>query len=133
MENGYGSPLYKERSNGTSAAQSPQAAQEIMRKLSQVSVRLGAREPVRPAVCNYSQIGLAPGMAIVDFAFIEPAVLASLHHLANDGGELPSTVDGMMSARVAVGFDVLVNLHAQLGAVIEHLGASEEGRPVPGI
>lgn len=90
------------------------------------SVGLGLRlVPVRdsdqPIVANYTAVSVAPGMAFVDFGFIEPAMLAALPRVARQGGKLPETINGKLAARVALGYDALANLHQQLGKLLAGL------------
>lgn len=98
---------------GAPASTAPQAG----------SATLGVRlTPVgnsnQPVVANYCLINIAPGMAFIDFGFLEPAMLAALPRLAREGGKLPERVNGRLAVRVALGYDALAGLHQQIGRVL---------------
>lgn len=78
----------------------------------------------QPLVANYSALTMAPGMAFVDFGFLEPGVLAALPRMAREGGKLPETINGRLAVRVALSYDALANLHQQLGKVLAGLSAT---------
>lgn len=80
----------------------------------------------QPVVANYSTINVAPGMAFIDFGFLEPGMLAALPRVARSGGKLPETLNGKLAVRVAMGYDALANLHQQLGGILK--GLSEAAR-----
>jgi hypothetical protein len=83
----------------------------------------------QPVVANYTGINLAPGMAFIDFGFLEPAMLAALPRVAKEGGKLPERLNGKLAVRVAMGYDAMANLHQQLGRVLAGLSdAAEKGR-----
>ena len=78
----------------------------------------------QPVVANYCSVNLAPGMAFVDFGFLEPAMLAALPRMARSGGKLPEKLNGRLAVRVALGYDSLAGLHQQLGHVLKGLSAA---------
>ena len=80
----------------------------------------------QPVVANYTALNMSPGMAFIDFGFLEPAMLAELPHLARQGGTLPEHLEGTLAVRVALGYDVLANLHQQLGRVLQELSQAQE-------
>lgn len=82
----------------------------------------------QPVVTNYCNISVAPGMVFIDFGFLEPGMLAALPQVARQGGKLPETIGGKLAVRVAVGYDVLANLHQQLGQVLTGLSAAARER-----
>jgi hypothetical protein len=75
----------------------------------------------QPVLANSSSIHLAPGMAYIDFGFIEPGVLAALPRMAKQGGKLPEEINGKLAVRVVMGFDGLANLQQQLTRVMAEL------------
>ncbi len=101
---------------GAAAGAAPQA------KAASLGVRL---TPVgnsdQPVVANYCLINVAPGMAFIDFGFLEPAMLAALPRVAREGGKLPERVNGKLAVRVALGYDALSGLHQQIGRVLTGL------------
>lgn len=80
----------------------------------------------QPVVANYCAINVSPGMAFLDFGFLEPAMLAALPRVARSGGKLPERLNGKLAVRVVLGYDALANLHQQLGQVLK--GLSEAAR-----
>jgi hypothetical protein len=80
----------------------------------------------QPVVANYCAINVSPGMAFLDFGFLEPAMLAALPRVARSGGKLPERLNGKLAVRVALGYDALANLHQQVGQVLK--GLSEAAR-----
>jgi hypothetical protein len=72
----------------------------------------------QPVFANYSAVNVAPGIAFVDFGFLEPALLTALPRVARQGGKLPESLNGKLAVRVAMGYDGLANLHQQLGRVL---------------
>ena len=72
-------------------------------------------QPVFANVCN---VNVAPGVAFIDFGFLEPAMLSALPRVAKEGGKLPERIEGRLAVRVAMGVEALANLHQQLGRVL---------------
>jgi hypothetical protein len=88
----------------------------------QMGIRLAPVENSdQPVVANYCSINVSPGMAFIDFGFLEPAMLAALPRVARSGGKLPERLNGKLAVRVALGYDTLANLHQQLGRVLTSL------------
>ena len=105
----------------TAAISAPPGADGTSRERT-LSIRLApANHSDQPVVANYSAINLAPGMAFIDFGFLEPAMLAALPRVARSGGKLPERLNGKLAVRVALGYDTLANLHQQLGRVLTGL------------
>ena len=95
--------------------------------------RMGVRlAPVnnsdQPVVANYAMVNIAPGMAFIDFGFLEPGLLAAIPRVAKQGGKLPQSVNGKLAVRVAMGYDGLAGLHQQLGRVLAGLRAATAGK-----
>ena len=72
----------------------------------------------QPRVANYPALTLAPGMAFIDFGFFEPAMLAALPRVAQQGGKLPESINGRLATRVAMSYDTLTNLQQQLTSAL---------------
>jgi hypothetical protein len=88
-----------------------------------VPTRMGVRlAPVdnsdQPVLANYATVNVAPGMAFIDFGFLEPGLLAAIPRVAKQGGKLPQSVNGKLAVRVAMGYDGLAGLHQQIGRVL---------------
>jgi hypothetical protein len=89
-----------------------------------LGIRLAAAgDSDQPVVANYTQLNVAPGMAFIDFGFLEPAMMNALPRVAKAGGKLPESIAGRLAVRVAVGYDTLAGLHQQLGRVLAGLDA----------
>ncbi len=73
----------------------------------------------QPRVANYTSLTLAPGMAFIDFGFFEPAMLAALPRVAQQGGKLPEAINGRLATRVAMSYETLHNLHQQLASALQ--------------
>ena len=82
----------------------------------------------QPVVANYCSISVSPGLAFIDFGFLEPGMLAALPRMARSGGKLPERLNGKLAVRVALGFDALAGLHQQLGQVLKGLGDAARAR-----
>ena len=68
-----------------------------------LNVRLKPSEPsAHPKATNYANVGVAQGIAYVDFGFIEPTVLAAIAKTAKDGQPAPKGLDGHLVTRVAM-------------------------------
>ena len=94
-----------------------------------VQVRLRALEGTnQPVSANYTTAIVAPGIAYLDFGFLEPGAMASIAGSVRTGMPVPKTLEGKLAVRVAVGYDVLQNLHRQIGQVLAGLAAQAQTR-----
>lgn len=95
------------------------AKEQAMEKTIPLNVRLKSGESsARPLATNYTNVGVAQGIAYVDFGFIEPALLGAIAKTAKDGQAAPKGIDGQLVTRVAMGVDVLARLHQQIQQVL---------------
>jgi hypothetical protein len=93
-----------------------------------LNVRLKPSEPSsHPCASNYTNVGVAQGIAYLDFGFIEPTVLAAIAKGAKDGQAAPKGLEGHLVTRVAMGVDVLAGLHQQIQQVL--VGLREARKP----
>ena len=84
-----------------------------------LNVRLKPGESsAHPRATNYTNVGVAQGIAYVDFGFIEPTLLVAIAKTATDGQVAPKGLDGHLVTRVAMGVDVLARLHQQIQQVL---------------
>jgi hypothetical protein len=74
-----------------------------------------------PRATNYTNVGVAQGIAYLDVGFIEPTVLAAIAKIAKDGQAAPKGLEGALVTRVAMGVDVLARLHQQIQQVLVSL------------
>jgi len=75
-----------------------------------LNVRLKPSEPsAHPRATNYTNVGVAQGIASVDFGFIEPTLLAVIAKTAKDGPAAPKGLEGALVTRVAMGSVVLLS------------------------
>ena len=70
----------------------------------------------QPMSANYSAVGVAQGIAYLDFGFLEPAQLAGVAQKAREGNGVQ--LEGTLVVRVAMGLDVVQRLHRQLQQVL---------------
>ncbi len=88
-------------------------------KTLQLNVRLKPSEAsAHPLATNYTNVGVAQGIAYVDFGFIEPALLGAIAKTAKDGQAAPKGLEGHLVTRVAMGVDVLAWFHQQIQQVL---------------
>ena len=94
-----------------------------------LNVRLKPSESsAHPRATNYTNVGVAQGIAYLDFGFIEPALLAAIAKTAKEGQAAPKGLDGHLVTRVAMGVDVLVRLHQQIQQVLVGLRDARQPR-----
>ena len=95
-----------------------------------LNVRLKPSESsAHPRVTNYANVGVAQGIAYLDFGFIEPALLAAIAKTAKDGQAAPKGLEGALVTRVAMSVDVLARLHQQIQQVLVSLRDARELKP----
>ena len=92
---------------------------ELKDKTLQLNVRLKPSESsAHPLATNHTTVGVAQGIAYVDFGFIEPTLLGAIAKTAKDGQAAPKGLKGHLVTRVAMGVDVLARLHQQFQQVL---------------
>ena len=79
-----------------------------------------------PRAANYTNVGIAQGIAYVDFGFIEPALLAAIVKTAKDGQAAPKGLDGHLVTRVAMDVGALARLHQQIQQVLVGLQTGKQ-------
>jgi hypothetical protein len=79
-----------------------------------------------PRAANYTNVGVAQGIAYVDFGFIEPALLAAIAKTAKDGQAAPKGLDGHLVTRVAMDIGALARLQQQIQQVLAGLQAGKQ-------
>ena len=95
-----------------------------------VNVRLKHSESLaHPRATNCTNIGVAQGIAYLDFSFIEPAALSTVMRTAVDGQAAPKGLEGQLVARVAMGVDVLARLHQQIQHILVVLRDARQPKP----
>ncbi|MDR4466350.1 MAG: hypothetical protein MRJ66_19025 [Nitrospira sp.] len=82
-----------------------------------------------PRVANYTNVGVAQGVAYLDFGFIEPALLASIAKTVKDSQAAPKGLDGHLVTRVAMDLGVLARLHQQIQQVLGGLQSGKQTKP----
>jgi hypothetical protein len=94
-----------------------------------LNVRLKPSEPsAHPRATNYTNVGVAQGIAYVDFGFIEPTQLAAIAKTAKDDQAAPKGLDGTLVARVAMGVDVLAQLHKQIQQILVSMRDAQQAK-----
>ena len=95
-----------------------------------LNVRLKPSESsAHPLATNYTNVGVAQGIAYVDFGFIEPALLWAIAKTAKDGLAAPKGLEGHLVTRVAMGVDVLARLHQQIQQVLVSMRKARLQKP----
>ena len=95
-----------------------------------MNIRLKPSESsAHPRATNYTNVGVAQGIAYLDFGFIEPALLAAVAKTAKDGQAAPKGVEGVLVTRVAMGVDVRARLHQQIQQVLVGLRDARQAKP----
>ncbi|MDF0666767.1 MAG: hypothetical protein P0119_11945 [Nitrospira sp.] len=82
-----------------------------------------------PRAANYTNVGVAQGIAYLDFGFIEPALLAAVAKTAKDGQAAPKGLDGHLVTRVAMDVSALVRLQQQLQQMLVGLRKARQQKP----
>ncbi|MBK9948169.1 MAG: hypothetical protein IPP12_13420 [Nitrospira sp.] len=82
-----------------------------------------------PRAVNYTNVGVAQGMAYLDFGFIEPALLAAVAKTAKDGQAAPKGLDGHLVTRVAMDVGALARLQQQIQQVLAGLRDVRKPKP----
>jgi hypothetical protein len=72
----------------------------------------------QPVSANYSTVGVAQGIAYLDFGFLEPAHLAEIVKNVQSGNGTAHSLEGALVVRVAMGLDVVQRLQHQLQQVL---------------
>lgn len=92
-----------------------------------LNVRLKPSESsAHPLAANYTNVGVAQGVAYLDFGFIEPSLLAAIAQTAKDGQAAPKGLEGHIVTRVAMPIDTLVQLHQQLQQILMNIRAAQQ-------
>ena len=95
-----------------------------------LNVRLKPSEPsAHPRATNYTNVGVAQGIAYVDFGFTEPSILVAIAKTAKNGQAAPKGLDGTLVTRVAMGVDVLARLHQQIQQVLVSMRDLRQPKP----
>jgi len=103
---------------------------EAQDKVLALNVRLKPSGPsVHPLVTNYTNVGVAQGIAYLDFGFIEPALLSTIANTLKDGQVASKGIDGQLVTRIAMGVDVLTRLHQQIQQVLMGLRDASIAKP----
>ena len=107
------------RPNGSDGGAGQQAAPQATGTGEVRSVSLGVRlMPVnnsdQPVFANYTAVNATPGVAFIDFAFLEPSMLAALPRAE----KMPESINGRLVVRLALAPDALQNLARQINALL---------------
>jgi len=94
-----------------------------------LNVRLKPSESsAHPRAANYSNVGIAQGIAYLDFGFIEPALLAEIAKTAKEGQAAPKGLDGHLVSRVAMDVGALARLQKQIRQVLVSIHETRRGK-----
>lgn len=82
-----------------------------------------------PRAANYTTVGVAQGIAYLDFGFIEPALLTAIAKTAKDGQAAPKGLNGHLVTRVAMDIGALARLQQQIQQVMMGLHVGQQLKP----
>ena len=103
---------------------------EAKDKVLALNVRLKSSDSSsHPRAANYTNVGIAQGIAYLDFGLIEPSLLGAIAKTAKDGQAAPKGIDGQLVTRVAMGVDVLARLHQQIQQVLFSMRDARRHKP----
>ncbi|MGE0642352.1 MAG: hypothetical protein AB7P24_01650 [Nitrospira sp.] len=95
-----------------------------------LNVRLKSSDSsAHPRAANYTNVGIAQGIAYLDFGFIEPGLLAAIARTAKDSQAAPKGLDGHLVTRVAMDIGSLARLQQQIQQVMGSLRSAKPGKP----
>jgi hypothetical protein len=95
-----------------------------------LNVRLKPSESsAHPRAANYTNVGIAQGIAYLDFGFVEPALLAAIAKTAKDGHAAPKGLDGHLVTRIAMDLGSLTRLQQQIQQVLVGLRTAQKPKP----
>ncbi len=81
-----------------------------------------------PIFSNFTNVSPGPGMAVLDFGFLDPATIHAVTQLSRSGKKAPNPVNGRLASRVVLNYDTLANLHQQIGRVIAAVAVARRGQ-----
>ncbi|MDH5739101.1 MAG: hypothetical protein OEY77_02110 [Nitrospira sp.] len=92
-----------------------------------LNVRLKPSESsAHPRATNYTNVGVAQGIAYLDFGFIEPGLLAAIAKTAKDGQAAPKGLEGHLVTRVAMDIGSLARLQQQIQQVLAGVRTTQQ-------
>jgi hypothetical protein len=80
----------------------------------------------QPVFSNMTVVQPAPGVALVDFGFLDPGALRAVASMAQAGKKVPERVQGRLAVRIALSYDALAALHRQIGSVLQRAGGQKQ-------
>lgn len=111
-----------------------EAAEQKPEKAESQQLRLKltpANQSEQPILANTTMVTPGSGFVYLDFGFIEPGVLPALGEMARQGTKLPEEIGGRLAARVALGLDVVQQLHQQLGGILQGVQRAQPQAAAP--
>lgn len=86
-----------------------------------VPVRLQSIEhSEQPIFSNFTAVQGASGVVFVDFAFLEPQMVAALSRIGQPGVKIPEAIPGKLACRVAITLEAAANLSSQLTQLLRN-------------
>jgi hypothetical protein len=77
-------------------------------------------------VANYVAVNPSHGLVYIDFGFLDPGLLLAVQRLLQEGKELPEVVNGRLASRMALSYDVVVQLYGQLVQLLAGMQKQQE-------
>ncbi len=94
-----------------------------------VHVRLKPSDSsAHPHSANYTNVGVAQGIAYLDFGFIEPALLEAIVKTAQDSQAAPKKLEGHVVSRIVMDVGALAWLHQQIQQLLVRVRAAGQGK-----
>lgn len=105
-----------------------------MREFKDATIALNVRlkpsdSSAHPRAANYTNVGVAQGIAYLDFGFIEPTLLAAIAKTTEDGQAAPKGLDGHLVTRVAMDVSALAQSQQQIQHVLVGLRSAQKPKP----
>ncbi|MBX3235499.1 MAG: hypothetical protein KF814_05055 [Nitrospiraceae bacterium] len=92
-----------------------------------VSVQLkSSSNHASPVLANLTSVSIAQGLAHVEFAFVEPSVLATIAQGRDKGVRPPKEVPGVLATRLVLPIEAALHLQQQLTQLLRQLSAKSQ-------
>ena len=89
---------------------------EAKDKVLALNVRLKSSDlSAHPRATNHTNVGVAEGIAYLDFGFIEPSLIGAVANSAKNGQAAPKGIDGQLVSRLGRTFSTTSTASASVG------------------
>lgn len=80
----------------------------------------------QPVFSNMTVVQPSPGVALIDFGFLDPGAMRAVASMVQAGKKAPERMQGRLAVRVALSYDALAALHRQIGALLQRPAGRKE-------